>query len=415
MNTMKKIFALVLALALCLTVLSACGGSGKQSGDPVYKVRVVDALGNPITSGVVVKFMQNGTQTGMQVVGENGVAEKAMPKGEYTVELQFTNSDTDYKYDTENLKVTADKPELEIVLSVGLSEKTQALTVSGKDVEAHYITVGGTEITLDGANRTYFLFAPTESGTYEFSLQGSDAAIGYYGAPHFVQEQSAAEVTDNKFTVSIRPDMIGSGNTGTTVLVVGVDAGEGNAVFGIERIGDHEWTVTDEPWTVYEAKTTPSAYTLPAGAQFSEFDLTATTDTYKLVLDENGFYHLDSADGPLVLVRLGKNATVKYLDPYETILEHTGINCYFYKDAEKKEFDRKENYAECVNAYIACVDEASGMYPLTEDLKYIIENNGVQQGWWDTKVNYIFRDEAGNNIMNINTEIAWLFMCCYIK
>jgi hypothetical protein len=230
-----------------------------------------------------------------------------------------------------------------------------------------------------------------------------------------VQEQSAAEVVDNKFTVSIRPDMIGTVNTGTTVLVIGVDAGEGDAVLGIQRIGDHEWSVADEPWVVYQATTTPTAYTLPAGASLGEFDLTAATDAYNLVLDSNGFYHLDSAEGPLVLVRLGKNAEVKYLDPYQTILEYTGINCYFYKDAEKKEFERKENYVECVNAYIACVDEASGLYPLTEDLKYVIQNNGNHQGWWDMSGNYIFRDEMGNNIVDINPDIAWLFMCCYIQ
>ena len=410
MKNMKKICALLLAAVLCMSVLSACGGSS----EPTYKVKVVDAVGSPV-SGVVVKFMQNGTQAGMQVVNENGVAEKVLPKGDYTLELQFTNSDIVYQYDQSSLTMSASKTELEIVLSIALGDKTQTIYAGGKEHEAYYVTAGGTEIPLKADDRSYFLFAPTESGTYEFSLTGSNAAIGYYGAPHYVQEMSAAEVVDNKFTVSVRPDMIGTGNTGTTVLVIGVDAGEGSAVLGIQRIGDHEWSVSDEPWIVYEATTVPTAYTLPAGSNLGEFDLTAATDTYKLVLDASGFYHLDSENGPLVLVRLGKNAQVKYLDPYETILEKTGINCYFYKDAEKKEFERKENYVECVNAYIACVDEASGLYPLTEDLKYVIQNNGNHQGWWDMNGNYIFRDEMGNNIVDINPDIAWLFMCCYIQ
>ena len=98
----------------------------------------------------------------------------------------------------------------------------------------------------------------------------------------------------------------------------------------------------------------------------------------------------------------------------ETILEHTGVGRYFYKDAEKKEFDRKENYADCLLQYIACVDKDSGLYPLTEDLKYIIQNNGEHQGWWDPNGNYIFLDDAGNSVPGINNEIAWLFMCCYI-
>ena len=405
--TMKRICALLLTVVLCMSVLSACGGSGEVA----YKVSIVDAMGEPVTSGVVVKFMQNDTQAGMQVVNASGVAEKTLPKGDYTVQLQFTDTETDYRYDEANLSLTGGKTELQIVLTQGLGDKKQSLTVNGNETEAYYVTTGGTEITL-ADSRSYYLFAPTESGTYEFALSGSDAAIGYYGAPHFVQESSAAEVTDNKFTISVRPDMIGAGNTGTTVLVIGVDAGEGNAVLSITRIGDHQWTVTDEPWIVYEATTVPTAYELPAGAQLENFDLTAATDAYKLVLDGNGFYHLDSAEGPLVLVRLGKNATVKYLDPFETILEHTGINCYFY---EGDKFIKKENYAECVKSYIDCADEKNGVYPLTEDLKYIIQQSGVQNGWYDPNNNYIFLDDSGNKVIGINDEISWLFMCCYIR
>lgn len=404
---MKKFGALLLAAVLCLGILSACGGSGEAA----YKVSFVDAMGDPITSGVVVKFMQNGTQAGMQVVNESGVAEKTLPKGDYTLELQFTDSETAYRYDASALSLSAAKTELQVVLSKGLGENKQTLFAGGEDHEAYYVEAGATEITLSDS-RTYFLFSPTESGNYEFSLTGSDAAIGYYGAPHFVQENSAAEVVDNAFTISIQPDMIGKNNTGTTVLVIGVDAGEGNAVLGIRRLGDHIHTVHDEPWVVYEATTAPTAYTFPEGSQLGEFDLTAATDAYKLVKDENGLYHLDSADGPQVLVRLGKAAKVKYLDPYETILEHTGINCYFY---EGEKFIKKENYAECVAAYIACVDENTGLYPLTEDLMYIIQMNGKQQGWWDPEGNYIFHDDNGNHIPGINNEIAWLFMCCYVK
>ena len=407
---MKRIFALLLAAVLCVSVPSACGGN---SGELAYKVAVVDAMGSPVTSGVVVKFMQNGTQAGMQVVNEQGVAEKTLPAGDYTVELQFTDSETKYTYDASALTLSAKKTELTVELALGLGEETQSLSVGGKEFEAHYLTVGATTITLKEEERSYFLFTPTESGTYEFSLKGSDAAIGYYGAPHFVQESSAAEVKDNKFTVSVRPDMIGSGNTGTTVLVLGVDAGKGEAVFGIARIGEHEWSVADEPWTVYAPKHTPSAYTLPAGAKLVDFELTAATDAYKLVADANGYFHLNTADGPLVLVRLGKAAKVRYLDPYETILEHTGVNCYFYD--ENGEFLRKENYAECLVKYIECVDEANGVYPLTEDLQYIIQKSGEHNGWWKDDGNYIFVNESGEKVPGINSEIAWLFMCCYIE
>lgn len=415
---LKRVRALLLAaMLLCSVVLlSACGGGENAGGDPTYKVSVVDALGNPYTSGIVVKFLQNGTQAGMQVVGENGVAEKVLPKGDYTVELQFTDSDVEYSYDTTDMTLTAEKTQLQIVLGYSLAAEGQSLHVSGEEHTAYSVSVGCTNVKLDPENRSYFLFAPKEAGTYEFSLMESDAAIGYYGAPHFVQENSAAEVVDNKFTISVRADMIGTSNTGTTVLVIGIDAGEGEAVLCVERIGDPEWTVEDEPWTVYETTATLSEYKLPAGAKLGEFDLMAASDKYNLVLNEtDGFYHLDSADGPLVLFRLGeKSGGSKYLDPFQVILEHSGVSKYFYD--EDGNFVKKEKYDDCLLEYFEYMDEESGLYPLTEDLKYIIQQRGDYSGWWDPNESlYLFKDDSGENIPGINNEIAWLFMCCYLE
>ena len=402
----KRILALLLAACCCMALLSACG----ETADPTYKVRVVDALGKPYTSGVIVKFMQNGTQAGMQVVNAEGVAEKVLPKGDYTVQLQFTDSDVKYVYDESQLSLTGDKTELEILLSYGLGEESRSLYVTDRDYEAFAISVGCTAITLNPEKMSYFLFTPAEAGTYEFSLVGSDAAIGYYGAPHFVQTQSAAEVVDNKFTMSIRQDMIGTGDTGTTVLVLGVAAGEGDAVFAIERTGDPQWTVADEPWTIYEGTGPMTAYT-HNGAQLTDFDLTASG--YTLVLGEDGYYHKDTADGPVVLVRLGKESGgSKYLDDFQTILEHSGVNKYFYD--ENGDFVKKEKYDDCLLKYFEVMDEKTGLYPLTEDLKYIIQSRGEYSGWFDTtKDLYLFKDENGNKVPGINEEISWLFFCCY--
>ena len=411
---MRKISALLMAVLLCTVILcSACGGNG---GEPVYKVRVVDALGDPYTSGIVVKFMQNGTQAGMQVLNQEGVAEKALPKGDYTVELQFTDSDVSYAYDDKNLNLSAGQTELEILLSYALGEESQNLFVGSREYTAYSVGVGCTKVPLNTEKKSYFLFTPDEAGTYEFSLIGSDAAIGYYGAPHFVQENSAAEVVDNKFTVSVRADMIGTGDTGTAVFVLGIDAAEGEGILAIQRTGDPKWTVEDEPWTIYEPTAELKEYTMPAGEDLVEFDLTAATGKYTLVLNEtDGFYHLNKADGPLVLVRLGKNSGgSKYLDDFQTILEHSGVSKYFYD--ENGDFVKKEKYDDCLLKYFEYMDEEKGVYPLTEDLKYIIQSRGEYSGWFDPQEGlYLFKDENGNDIPGINNEISWLFMCGYIE
>ena len=169
----KNIKALLLAAVMLFAlVLTACGGSGEAD----YIVTVTDAAGTPYNQ-VAVKFMQNGQQVAMQLAGENGVAQKTLPKGDYTVQLQFTDPKANFVYDTENLTLSADKTELTVVLSMALGEEYFELA-EGK---AYYISEGSTNITLNPEGRSYFIFTPKQAGKFEFSLNGSDAAIGYFG------------------------------------------------------------------------------------------------------------------------------------------------------------------------------------------------------------------------------------------
>ncbi len=422
MKNIKGLKALLLAVLMVLSValFAACGsggGAGSQvnegnketeSSDAAYRVSVVDALGNPYTKDIAVKFLQDGKQVAMQLINESGVAEKTMIRGDYTVELQFTGTDAQYYYDVSGLTLSAEKTELEVVVSLMLGEDFYPLFVDEQSHDAYYVAAGCTQVALTQEGRNYFIFAPKQSGTYEFSLVGSDAALGYYGGTHFVQKTSAVDVVDNKFQLSVS-----EGNLGST-YVIGIDAGEGDAVLCISRIGDAQWTIEQEPWTVYKPTVEITPYTLPAGTKLNKFDLKATTDTYNLVLNEaDGFYHLDSADGALVLVQIGiTEAETDYLPPFEKIMEDSSVRRYFFD--ENGEFVKKEEYYECLQQYIDNCDENSGLYPLTEDLKYIINQAGIQAGWWDVEGHgYLFVDNEGMKIPGINSEIAWLFMCRY--
>ena len=413
----KKLVSVGLALLLCAVMLAACGGAADveettlNTNEAAYRVSVADALGNPYTDGIIVSFTGEDGTTAMQKVDENGVAEKTLAKGTYTVALMFTGDESAYHYDADGLAVTAENTELEVVLANTLTGGSKSIYAQGENREAYNVATGCTYVTLEAGERNYYLFAPAMEGTYEISVIGDVEAIGYYGAPHFVQEINVGDLVDGVITVSITDGMIGTGDTGTTVLVIGVDAGTADsAVLAIQRVGAHQWTVEDEVWMVYEKTVELAPYTLPAGAVVKEFDLTAS---YTLVFNENdGYYHLDSADGPLVLVRLAEPNT--YLDSFKTILENTGIRKYFF-DANG-DFQRKEEYSNCVLEYLEYVDEDAGVYPLTEDLKYIIQQFGGYSGWFDRDGGqYLFLDGNGNPLAGINEEISWLFTCCYIE
>lgn len=416
MMNAKRMKAMLLCVLMvsALLLFTACGEQKPDetlSKDAEYQVTVVDMLGNSY-SGVVVRFMKGNQQAAMQVVDQTGVAKKTLERGDYTVELMFTGDAVDYHYEKEGLTLSAEKTTLEIVLSNSVGD-SQSLFAAGDEFTAHHVSAGCTYVELtEGMN--YFLFTPKEAGCYEFSVKASDAKLGYYGSPFFVQSQNMAEMKDNSFTQSIRSSMISTGNTGTTVMVLGIEAeaGQTDAVLTVERIGDPEWSVEDEPWSVYQTTSDLKEYVLPAGTKLAEFDIFASTDSYKLVLnEEDGFYHLNTADGPLVLMRLGEKS--KYLESFKKILESSGVSKYFY-DADGK-FEKKESYSECLMEYIEVMDEETGLYPLTEDLKYIVQQRGDYAGWWDTNSGiYLFVDENGVPLDGVNHEIAWLFMCCYV-
>lgn len=377
-----------------------------MSAEAAYRVIVADAAGNPVPTSVAVKFMQNGTQVAMQIVNAEGVAEKTLTRGDYTVELQFTDPKApQYVYDT-NLTLSATQTEVRAILSQELGAQTQELGES----TAWYVLEGCTNIPLAAEGRSYYIFVPKAVGKYEVSLIGSDAAIGYYGGSiHYVWDHSAVETVDNKYAINIKQDQLGG-----AVIIIGVDAGSGNAILSVQNIGEPDWAVEDEPWTVYQPTVELSAYTLPAGVKLNKFDLTASTDTYNLVLNSaDGFYHLDSADGPLVLAQIGNTTEqVDYVPPFQTILDKQGVRRVFF-DADGN-FVKKEEYSECVLSYIAMTEASGGLYPLTEDLMYIIQNHGIQAGWYDEEnAGYLFKDENGNKVIGINNEISWLFMCRY--
>lgn len=413
MNNFKKIVSicLILALTMSLFTLIGCG-----SGEEEYTVCVKDAFGNPYTSGIIVKFMDGDKQVAMQSINENGIAKKTLASDTYGIALSFTDQDNQYYYD-KDVEVSSDETEVDVILAYKVNKSSvENIAVDTEEFEAYYINSGCTYVELKKNSRNYFLFSPTQAGNYEFSIpSGKNVEIGYYGAPHFVQTANAAEVKDNKFTINVKAEMIGTNGTGTSVYVIGVDADKKttNCVIGINRLGDPIKTIEDEPWTVYKKTVDLKEYKLPSNLQIKEFDLTANTDTYKMVLNEkDGFYHLNDKNGPIVLVRLTKDC--KYIACFKTMLDRSGVSKYFFDDEEN--FIKKESYSECLLEYIEYADEDNGVYPLTEDLKYIIQQRGEYVNWWNPEsAGYMFKDESGVNLTNINNEIAWLFMCCYAE
>lgn len=420
----KRIKSFVLAaLMICsMLVMSACGPSADKTSEPdtaKYKVTVIDTDGTPCKSGVVVKFMKDGKQVAMQAVDAGGTAVKELDKGDYTIELMFSDSTVAYHYNEAEMTLSSTKTELQIDLCYAVNnEGMSILGGDGNNHQAYYVSPGKTYVELKESGINYFLFVPPVAGLYEFSIDGEVETLGYYGSSYFVSNMNIADMTgENVFRINSYEDQ--SGEIGTVPdLVIGITGKPGakDAMLSITRIGAPEIDIAHQPWTVYKTTTALKPFVMPAGAVVNDFDLNAATDTYKLVYNESdGYYHMNSEDGPLVLVRVGKNADREdlYLPSFETILENSPISSYHYD--ENGNFVEKVTYNESLQDHIKNMDQDSGLHPLTKDLKYIIEQRGEYVGWWDpSSINYLFCDADGKP-MDVNTDIAWLFACCYIS
>lgn len=427
---MKKIRFAIFVI-FCLLTLSSC----KQDVQPAtttlplnsapaeltYTVEIVDSAGKPVADGVVVSFLQGNVPVGKESPCVDGVAQVKLPAGIYRLELRFTDENVSYHHNATSVSLTPDQPTAKVILaSLPVTEQkrfSEYDPVTGEEITytelLDYVDVGYTCLELEPGVRHYVYFVPHEPGLYRFSVVESVANLGYYGSAYYIQDVSLAEPDeDGSLTINISKNMLSVQDSEAGALVLGVGADTQMECFiQIERISEPKPTIEDMPWDIYQPSVEPQPYSLPRGTKLMDFDLTATSEVYKLVLNaEDGFYHMGSADGPMVYAKLGLRSG--YLDSIETILKSAGISRYFFDC--NGDFLHRESYTECLLEYIANMDASAGVYPLTQDLVYIIQQHGAYVGWWDRSgQTYLFVDENGIPIQGVNSDIAWLFLCCY--
>ncbi len=365
-----------------------------------YTVAVTDYYGEAIKSAVVSIF-SDGAMVTMQPVNDSGVVAVELPIGSYSISLAFTDGVTRH-YTAGSL--TPDDPNVTVKVARDVSSRTEELY--GDPI--HFVDIGGTYVTLQKDVDNYFFFEPTGEGVFKFTTSDPAAKISYWGSnPHFIWDQTEnTDYNNNAFTLTVREDNLGAS------YIIGV-TGADSTIIEITLIGgptfDPEY---DAVWEEYEPKKPAQNFKLPSGTKLTQVDLTASTDTYNLVLDDNGIYHIGSKTGPVVYIKLGQGAP--YISMYDLLgmsgFGGTRFGKMFY-DADGN-FVRKESYNEAMLAFTGAVDPNAGVYPLTEDLAYMMQMGGQYKGWWNpSNGNFLFKDGDGNQDLSINLEIAWLFAC----
>ncbi|MBQ8683612.1 MAG: redoxin domain-containing protein [Clostridia bacterium] len=379
------------------TVTLKKGSSGNSGTKKTYTVSVVDASGKALTD-VVVLFLQNGSQKDMKPVNSSGTATAELPAGNYTVTLNFKGT-TRY-YDKNAAVLTSSATTLKMVVA-------DKLNVASEDFykgNLYPVSMGSVYVELVKGAPNYFIFTPEKSGLYRVSTSHSSAVLSYWGnSVHFAENDLTASLTkaQNGFDLNVSEGNLGGG------YVLAITGSEG-CILTITRVGDYIPTIEDLPWSSDWMKDgTPKKYTLklPSGKKLVNVDITASSSTYKLVYnDSDGFYHIGTKTGPILLMRLGEDAPDL---SFQKMLESTGVKKYFYDS--KGEFVKKEDYTSRMAEYVAKMDSKTGVYPVTKDLMYIVKEYGEYAGWWDGSENALL-----SGYKNLNKELAWMFACCYI-
>ncbi len=365
---------------------TSSGSTGTDDSNKLtYSVKVVNENSEPM-SGVSVNL--KGTEgEGSAVTNSSGVATLKLPEGTYTVTVTAPSG---YEKPS-SFRLTKRVTSEEVMLYISVPDGYTKL--NGELVQL--ADVGTTKVSLNSGEVTYFIFKPSQSAKYRITCTGG--ALSYWGSPFFLNEQKDV-ISSNTMIMSVKESNLG----GEYVLGITASGSSSSGTITITNIGAADTDYTDAEWIVYKGTHTPNAYTFTGNASSLTYvDITAATSKYTITKDSNGYYYIN---GKQAYMNLGSDA--KYISFLSIINDGVGIKKYFFDDSGN--FIKKESYTELVTDYINCMDSKTGLYPLTEDLVYILKQIGEKEGWW-TEIGYLTQSVTGD----INTEIAWLFTCCY--
>lgn len=373
------------------------------TGPQEYTVSVEDAKGTA-QKGVYVLFYDASGMEVHKAKVSGGKVTTTLEAGTYTIKLEGVKSGWDY--DKTSLRLTAHK-------------RTRTVVVAPKakmnsEYKLPVVTVGATYVEPDTNTKSgygYVVFATDVSGKYEVTTSYPDAKIRYFGSPINPTKEPLpvdGNYKNNKFTVNITAEYAKN----KVPQALGITGTEG-CIVTIKRIGNAEEI---KEATLIEYKGTgyvPSKDKIPAHSG-ARYDVDVTKNFNPVYNEADGFYHKDSKNGPIIYVDLW---AAKYGISFGTFLgdpthdiEPEGIGFYRYYTEGGTEY--KEDYTKLMQSYIGASfiekGAADQVYPLTEDLRYMLENGGKYFDWWGSKGN-IF----GSNLGNVNKDIAWMFACCY--
>lgn len=385
-------------------------GSGELDGIP-YSVQVVDANGMGLTD-ILVTFNQYGSPVTMVPVDSTGKAVANLLPGEYTVSLTSAAGSA-LKFDIAQASLNEDKTSTTITVAADISGDSHDSAYWGS---FYRITTGSAWVNLTKTvnynvdfGAYMYVFYPSQSGIYRFSVsQGS--VLGHYGSMSFPNGPS--KTTDNEngyFEIEVLESEFANENQPSIVLGLVAPVGTKEATMTVVRTGDAS---VELPRVIYEPTCTMEPFTSSSGK------ITYVNIAKALTVERNdaGEYYLN---GKRLYINLSNAAPYltfsnmmgviydETTGDWATSSMGTGMKGLLY---DGDEVIAVEDFTDVMCNYVRVSDPITGLYPLNDDLVYMIQSCGSYMGWWNVdSPNYLFATAAG-----LNPDSAWMFAVCTV-
>ena len=388
-------------------ICSVCGETIKTETIPVleplkadYSVTVTDGSGAPVAD-VTVTFMSGDKKAGEGKTDKSGKVTVKLVEGDYAVSVDAGSA----YYAPDSVQLTVAEPSVEIVI-VGYASNPEYVYPDEK-TGVYRVTLGSVRVPVEKGVRRFFFFSPSEGAIYKVYTDSDKVEVGYYGGSFYVYNNNTGDIDENGvLTLEVLKSSVGS------TIVLGLDSTSSavtECTLTIERYSDIGTIMEEIPYEMYEYKTPVKTGDVMGSLHYVQITKTLTggarTEIKVVYNEKDGFYHLNTAEGPVLYVRL-KDKTI-FQEALLTIVSTSNLGRYIY-DADGN-FVRKERYNEAIMAYAEAADRNYGVYPLNDDLMYILK--GLEDnGWYDpSSPNSIFADD----MVAVEPVNGWLFACVY--
>ena len=261
-------------------------------------------------------------------------------------------------------------------------DRTQPLSLGDNDLSL-----------LETAVTTLYVFTPAEMGVYTITAP-EGAILGYWGAGEWFLNDPNSTTNTYEWTCT----SVGQG------AYIGVTNVGSNFQLNIAKTGDYNPIVYTEVEYINQAELVPfevpSCFTLGSYVDVSE--------PHTAVLGADGYYHLDSEDGDILLMdlnhqdivlsnKLNSDIPTMYLYTDEQLDDGSYIKYDIRYAIAKNDKDEKLSYEEVMSP--------EGYYPLTEDLIRFYKEYATAHGVWSFYLTGTEYDQ----------DTVWMYCCITAK